>query len=135
LSNQTARFVHKVIPMLVCRDAAAEIAFCEIAFGAEELSRRAEDGVVVHALLRIGADLVMVHGETAHLASRSPEADGSSSVVIYLYIEDVDGVVKRALAAGARVLTEVQDQFWGDRMGRIIDPAGHVWNIATRAEV
>jgi len=128
-----AKFVRAVIPMLVCVDAAAEIEFCKAAFGAVELSRRTdEDGSVTHATLGIGEILIMVHGETAHLASRAPQGDGSSSVVIYLYLEDVDGVVERAVAAGARVLTPLEDCFWGDRMARIIDPQGHVWNVASR---
>ena len=128
-----AKFVRAVIPMLVCVDAAAEIEFCKAAFGAVELSRRTdEDGGVTHATLGIGEILIMVHGETAHLASRAPQGDGSSSVVIYLYLEDVDGVVERAVAAGARVLTPLEDCFWGDRMARIIDPHGHVWNVACR---
>jgi len=128
-----AKFVRAVIPMLVCVDAAAEIEFCKAAFGAVELSRRTdEDGSVTHATLGIGEILIMVHGETAHLASRAPQGDGSSSVVIYLYLEDVDGVVERAVAAGARVLTPLEDCFWGDRMARIIDPHGHVWNVASR---
>jgi PhnB protein len=121
--------------MLVCADAAAEMEFCKAAFGAVELSRRAaEDGRVTHATLGIGELLIMVHGETSHLASRAPLSDGSSPVVIYLYLEDVDGVVERAVAAGARVLTPVADQAWGDRMARIVDPAGHVWNLASRAD-
>jgi PhnB protein len=119
--------------MLVCADGAAEIEFCKAAFGATELSRRtAEDGSVTHATMGIGELLIMVHGVTAHLASRAPEGDGSSPVVIYLYLPDVDGVVARAVAAGARILTSVEDQVWGDRMGRIVDPAGHVWNLASR---
>jgi PhnB protein len=121
--------------MLVCADATAEIEFCKAAFGAAELSRRSdEDGSVTHATLRIGEFLIMVHGETAHLASRAPLKDGSTPVVIYLYLEDVDGVIARAVAAGARVLTAIEDQFWGDRMGRIVDPQGHVWNVASRVE-
>jgi PhnB protein len=126
-------FVRAVIPMLVCADAAAEIAFCAAAFGAVELSRRTDgDGSVTHATLGIGELLIMVHGETPHLASRAPLPDGSSPVVIYLYLEDVDAVVERAVAAGATVLTPIADQFWGDRMGRIVDPAGHLWNVASR---
>jgi PhnB protein len=89
---------------------------------------------VTHATLGIGELLIMVHGIAAHLASRAPEGDGSSPVVIYLYLPDVDGVVVRAVAAGARILTPVEDQFWGDRMARIVDPVGHVWNLASRAE-
>jgi PhnB protein len=126
-------YVRMVVPMLVCLDPAAEIDFCKAAFGAVELSRRSEgNGAVVHATLRIGEILVMVHGETEHLASRAPQLDGSSSVVIYLYLEDVDSIVESALTAGARVLTPLADQFWGDRMARIVDPAGHVWNVASR---
>jgi PhnB protein len=127
------RFIRAVIPMLVCADAAAEIEFCKAAFGAQELSRRSgADGVVTHATLGIGELLIMVHGETAHLASRAPLNDGSSPVVIYLYLEDADAVVERAVVAGARILTPIADQFWGDRMGRIVDPHGHVWNVASR---
>jgi len=124
-----------VIPMLVCVDAASEIDFCRIAFGAVELSRRSDpDETVVHATLTIGKELVMVHGETQSLASRAPDPDGSSPVVIYIYVEDVDNVIERALAAGAKILLPAANQFWGDRVGRIIDPAGHVWNVASRVE-
>ena len=122
-----------IIPMLVCRDAAAEIDFCQRAFGAVELSRReAEDGSVVHATLQIEGSLVMVHDESPHLESRAPQPDGSSPVVLYLYGEEVDAVIETAEVAGARVLLPAADQFWGDRVGRILDPSGHVWNIATR---
>ena len=99
------------------------------------MSRRVdEDGSVTHATLGIGDLLIMVHGETAHLASRAPLPDGSSPVVIYLYFEGVDAVIAQAVAAGARILTPIADQFWGDRMGRIVDPQGHVWNVASRVE-
>ena len=127
---------HKlVIPMLVCRDGAAEIEFCKAAFDAEVLARRAgQDGTVVHATLTIGGALIMIHGQYPHLASRAPESDGSSAVVIYVYVEDVDAVIQQALVAGARVLIPAANQFWGDRVGRIIDPSGHVWNVASRVE-
>jgi PhnB protein len=119
--------------MLVCRDAAAEIDFCKTTFAAVELSRRSgPGGIVVHATLRIGEAMIMIHGEFPNLASRAPQPDGSSSVVIYVSVEDVDRVIERALVAGARTLIPATNQFWGDRIGRIIDPAGHVWNIATR---
>jgi PhnB protein len=118
--------------MLVCRDAASEIDFCRAAFGAVELSRRAAaDGTVVHATLTIGEALIFVHGESPALGSRPPQLDGTSSVVIYVYLEDVDIAIDRAMAAGARVLIPVTNALWGDRVGRIIDPSGHVWNVAT----
>jgi len=123
------------IPMLVCRDATTEVGFCKAAFGADELSRRSgTDGAVVHATLRIGAAIIMLHSEFPTLASRAPKSDGSSPVVIYLYVGDVDSVIERATAAGARVLIPVANASWGDRVGRIIDPSGHVWNIATHIE-
>ena len=122
-----------IIPMLVCRDAAVEIDFCKHSFDAVELScRKAQNGSVVHATLQIGEAMFMVHGVTEHLASRAPHVDGSSPVVIYLYGEEVDTVIERAVTNGARILLPAADQFWGDRVGRIIDPEGHVWNIATR---
>jgi PhnB protein len=121
--------------MLVCRDAASEIEFLKAAFGAVELSRRsAADGSVLHATLGIGELLLMLHGETERLASRAPQPDGSSPVVVYLYLEGVDAAMARAVAAGAGILTPVADQFWGDRMGRIVDPSGHVWNVASRVD-
>jgi len=124
-----------IIPMLVCRDAEAELNFCVQAFNAVELSRRAsEEGGVIHATLMIHQSLIMVHNESPHLASKAPQTDGSSSVVTYIYDENVDDIIARAVALGARVLMPAEDQFWGDRVGRIIDPAGHVWNIAARID-
>jgi len=124
-----------VIPMLVCRDVSAEIDFCKTTFGAAELGRRpGPDGSVVHALLTIGGEMVIIEAEWPTLASRAPQPDGSSPVVIFVYVEDVDTVIERAVGAGATVLIPVKDQFWGDRTGRIIDPSGHVWTISTRIE-
>ena len=68
------------------------------------------------------------------MASRAPQPDGSSPVVIFVYVEDVDATMARAVAAGAKILLPVKNQFWGDRTGRIVDPAGHVWTISTRIE-
>ena len=124
-----------VIPRLVCRDPAAAIDFCAEALGAVELSRRAgPDGTVAHALMTIGPAMIMIEGEWPTLPSRAPKADGSSPVVIFVYVHDVDKTVERAIAAGAQVLVPLQDQFWGDRVAWIMDPSGHVWTIATRVE-
>ena len=123
-----------LIPMLICLDAASEIEFCKAAFGAVELARRAApDRTVIHATLKIGEALLMVHCEVPQLASRAPLPDGSSPVVIDLYVQDVDAVIAQATVAGARVPIPAADQFWGDRVGRIIDPAGHVWIVASNA--
>jgi PhnB protein len=121
--------------MLVCRDVSAEIDFCKTTLGAVELGRRpGPDGTMVHALLTIGGAMIIIEAEWPILTSRAPQPDGSSPVVIYVYVEDVDAAMERAVAAGARILLPVKDQFWGDRTGRMIDPSGHVWTIATRIE-
>ena len=125
----------KLIPRLFCRDVPAEIDFCTTAFGAVELGRRpGPDGTIIHGLLTISGAMVMIEAEFPSLPSRVPQPDGSSPVVIYVYVENVDQAVERAVAAGARILIPVQDQFWGDRIGWIIDPAGHVWTVASRVE-
>ena len=105
------------------------------AFGAVELGRRpGPDGSIAHALLTVSGAMIMIESEYPGLPSRVPALDGSSPVVIYIYVEDVDRAVERAVAAGAKVLIPVKNQFWGDRLGWIMDPAGHVWTVATRVE-
>jgi PhnB protein len=124
-----------VMPMLVCRDVSAAIDFCKATFNAVELVRRpGPDGTAAHAALTLGGAMIMIEAEWPTLASRAPQPDGSSPVVLYVYVEDVDLVLERAVAAGAKVLLPVKNQFWGDRTGRIIDPSGHVWTISTRIE-
>ena len=124
-----------IIPRLVCRDPASAIDFCARTFGAVERVRRpGPDGKVAHALMTIGPAMIMIEGEWPTLTSRAPKADGSSPVVVYVYVEDVDAAVERAVAVGAQVLMPIQNQFWGDRTASIMDPSGHVWTIATRIE-
>ena len=85
------------------------IEFCKTTFGAVEMGRRqSPNGTVVHALLTISAAMIM-----PTLANRAPQPDGSSLVVIFVYVEDVDQTVERAVAAGAKVLIPVKNQFWG----------------------
>ena len=124
-----------VIPRLVCRDPASAIDFCVSTFGAVELGRRpGPDGTVAHALMTIGPAMIMIECEWPTLPSRAPTADGSSPVVIFVYVQDVDQTVERAVARGAQVLMPAQNQFWGDRIAWIMDPSGHVWTVATRIE-
>ena len=124
-----------VIPRLVCRDPAAEIDFCVRAFEAVELNRRpGPDGSVAHALLTLGGEMVMIEAEWPTLPGRAPAADGTSPVVIFLYVPDVDRTVDRAVACGGRVLVPLRDQFWGDRTAWLMDPSGHVWTVASRVE-
>lgn len=124
-----------IMPRLVCRDAAAEMEFCTRTFEAEELNRRlGPDGTVAHGLLKIGGELIMIEGEWPTLPSRAPMLDGTSPVVIFVYVPDVDATVERAVSNGARVLVPLQNQFWGDRIAWFMDPAGHVWTVASRVE-
>jgi PhnB protein len=127
--------VSAIIPRLFCRDVAKEIDFCANAFGALEIVRRPGlDGKVAHAMMRFGPVMLTIEAEWPGLPSRGPEADGSSPVVMYVYVEDVDKTVERALAAGARILRPLENQLWGDRIGWLTDPQGHVWTVATRVE-
>jgi PhnB protein len=124
-----------VIPRLFCRDPVAEIEFCTATFGAVELNRRpGSDGKTAHALITIGPAMVMIESEWPQVANRAPAPDGSSPVVLFVYVENVDETTARAEATGARILMPPANQFWGDRTAWIIDPAGHVWTIATRVE-
>lgn len=124
-----------VTPRLICREPVAEIDFITRTFGAQELARRpGADGKVAHALLTIGPAMIMVESEWPTITNRAPRPDGSSPVVLYVYVEDVDKTVERAVDAGAKVLSPATDQFWGDRTAWVMDPSGHVWTIATRIE-
>ncbi|HSE52133.1 MAG TPA: VOC family protein [Gemmatimonadales bacterium] len=119
----------------MCRDPALAIDFCVAVFDAVELGRRpGPDGKVAHALLTIGPAMVMIETEWPTLPSRAPVRDGSSPVVVFVYVSDVDRTVERAVGRGAEVLVPLQNQFWGDRMAWIMDPSGHVWTVATRIE-
>jgi PhnB protein len=124
-----------VIPRLVCPNPAAEIEFCAGVFGAVEINRRsAPDGTIAHALLTIGPAMIMIEREWPSVPSRAPSTDGSSPVVIFVYVRDVEETLERATAAGARVLLAPRNQFWGDRTAWMVDPSGHVWTLATRIE-
>jgi len=122
--------------MLVCQSPEAEVNFCAAAFGAvEQVRRPGPDGSPIHIAMRINDAFLVVQSEFPDVvASRAPSADGSSSVVIFVYVADVDQAVERAVGMGAKVLVPAQNQFWGDRTARILDPSGHVWTVASRIE-
>lgn len=125
---------HAVAPHLIVRGARTAIAFYQRAFGAEELSRMpAPDGRILHAELRIGDAVFSLCDEFGD-ALRSPHALGGTSVVVHLWVENVDAVFAEAIEAGSKVLMPVADMFWGDRQGKVKDPFGHEWSIATRVE-
>ena len=124
-----------VMPRLFCRDPGAELDFCKKVFLAEEIVRRpGPDGGVSHALIKIGGEMLMIESEWPNFANRAPAMDGSSPVAIFVYVEDVDQAVERAVAGGAKLLVPAANQFWGDRIAWIMDPSGHVWTVATRVK-
>jgi len=126
---------HTATPYLVVKGAASAIEFYKKAFGATELMRMADpSGRVMHAEIKIGNSPIMLADEFPEMGARSPQAYGGSPVSIFLYVEDVDALANQAIAAGAKVLMPVQDQFWGDRYGKLADPFGHVWSVATHKE-
>jgi PhnB protein len=126
---------HSVTPYLTVDDAAKAIEYYKQVFGAKERVRMdAPDGKVGHAELEIGDSLVMLSDSFPQSSSKSPKELGGTSAGVFLYVEDVDAVVKKAVDAGATVTMEVADQFWGDRFGSVQDPFGHVWSVATHVE-
>jgi PhnB protein len=126
---------HSVIPYLIVHDAAKAIEFYKGVFGATELMRMpAPDGRIGHAEIRIGNSTVMLADEHAEIGALSPRTVGGSPVMLMVYVEDVDAVFGRAVAAGAKVVREVANQFYGDRTGGFDDPFGHKWYAATHIE-
>ncbi len=126
---------HSVTPHLVVDGGAAAIDFYKATFGAKEVSRLAlPDGRIAHAELKIGDSLIMVTDEFPDWGNHSPKSLKGSPVHLHLYVEDVDSLAQRAVAGGAEVLIPIADQFYGDRAGRLRDPYGHVWIVATHKE-
>jgi PhnB protein len=120
---------------LAVDDASKAIDYYKQAFGAKERFRMdAPEGKIGHAELEIGDSLVMLSDPFPQSNVRPPSEVGGTTASVFMYVDDVDGVVKQAVDAGATVTMEVADQFWGDRFGTITDPFGHVWSIATHVE-
>lgn len=124
--------MHTVTPHLICDGATDAIEFYKKAFNAVELGRvPGPQGKLLHALIRIGDSTVMLVDEFPDWGSIGPKSLKGSPVTIHLYTQDVDALFKQAVAAGAKVAMPVEDMFWGDRYGKLEDPFGHHWSIAT----
>jgi len=126
-----------VTPYLVIKGAAKAIDYYKKVFGATVVVRMdGPNGTVGHAELKIGDSRIMLADENPKMGQGHTSAAtiGASPVSLYLYIPDVDSVVKRAVAEGAKILKPVEDQFYGDRSGFIQDPFGHLWGVATHVE-
>jgi len=125
---------HTVTPHLVVAGGAAALDFYKKAFGAEEVMRTDAMGKVVHAEIKIGDSRVMLADEMPQMKSVGPQTLKGTSVTLYVYVKDCDALFDRAVAAGAKAMHPMQNQFYGDRCGAVQDPFGHVWNIATHVE-
>ena len=124
--------MHSVTPHLICAGAAKAIEFYKQAFGATEQARLpGPDGRLMHAAVKIGDSQVMLVDEMPEWGALGPKSLKGSPVTIHLYVDDVDAVVARAVKAGAKVTMPVAEQFWGDRYGKLVDPFGHHWSVAT----
>ena len=126
---------HTVTPYLMVRDAATALEFYKKAFGAVELMRfPGPGGKIMHAEVKIGDSPVMLADEMPEMGHVGPQTLGGAGVSMLLYVKDVDASFKQAIAAGATEKRPVEDQFYGDRTGTLVDPFGHVWSISTHKE-
>jgi len=126
---------HAVTPYLSVIGAAQAIDFYKKAFGAKEVMRMpGPSGTIGHAEIEIGGSRIMLADEHPEMNFRGPKSFGGTTVHIHLYVPDVDKLVKQAMAVGAKTPRPVADQFYGDRVGSLEDPFGHVWHVATHKE-
>ena len=126
---------HSLTPNLVCRNAAQAIEFYKAVFGATELMRMpGPGGKIMHAELQIGDSRFFVNDTMSKSMPGGPEPGASNPMYLHVYVADVDTTFNRAVEGGARVDMAVQDMFWGDRYGKLTDPFGQQWGIATHKE-
>jgi PhnB protein len=126
---------HAVTPYLAINGGANAIDFYKRAFGATERMRMAQpDGRIGHAELQIGDSCIMLADEFPDMKFHSPAKYGGTPVTLHVYVDDCDAIVNQAVAAGAKIVHPIKNQFYGDRSGTISDPFGHVWHISTHVE-
>ena len=126
---------HTLTPFLTVRDAVKAIDFYKQAFGATERGvMKGPDGKVMHAELMIGNSIIMLSDEFPEFGALSPQSTGGAGMCLHIYLDGVDAAFDRAVKAGAEVEMPVMDQFWGDRYGKLKDPFGHKWSIATHTK-
>ncbi len=126
---------HILTPSIVVRGAAEAIEFYKKAFGAKEKHRMGgPGGKIMHAEIKIGDSILMLADEMPEMGNKSPQSYGGSGSSILIYTKNVDALFQQAVAAGAKPVMPVADQFWGDRYGQVTDPYGHVWQLATHKE-
>jgi PhnB protein len=126
----------RLIPSLAVDDAAGAIEFYTRVFGARERTRMdGPDGTIAHAELELGdGGVLMLADPFPQMTTKPPRELGGTTAGVFMYVEDVDALVQRAVDAGATLALPPEDMFWGDRYGKIVDPFGHEWEIATHVE-
>jgi PhnB protein len=123
---------HSISPALTCKDAARAIEYYKKAFNAQEIMRMpSPDGKISHAELKIGDSIIFLNDEMGPMAETS---SGTPRMSLFLYVEDADTIFNNAVKAGGKVDMALENQFWGDRYGKVTDPFGHQWGIATHVE-
>ena len=133
--NPIPQGYHEVTPYLFIKGAADAIEYYKKVFGATERMRMpGPNGRVMHAEIEIGDSIVMLADEHPQMGARSPQTIGGTACSLHVYVRDVDTVVKNAVDSGAQLARPVENQFYGDRSGTIIDPFGHMWSVATHIE-
>jgi PhnB protein len=126
---------HTLTPFLTVRGAARAIEFYKQAFGAVDRgAMKGPDGKIMHAEMMIGDSIIMLSDEFPEFGSLSPQSTGGAGMGLHIYLDGVDAAFDRAVKAGAEVEMPVMDQFWGDRYGKLKDPFGHHWSIATHSK-
>ncbi len=134
-TNAAPRGYHTVTPSIIVRTGAKAIEFYKRAFGAEEVNRmEGPGGSIMHAEIRIGDSLIMLSEENEQWGTKSPLSTNGNPGSLHIYVSDADASFKRAIDAGAAVAYPLEDAFWGDRYGKVRDPFGHEWGIATRVK-
>lgn len=127
--------IHEVFPYLHIKNCAKAVDFYKQAFGVTELFRLTEPGGRIgHVELDFGGTTIMLADEFPECDIRGPETIGGASATVHLHVDDADALIASAAAAGAKVVQEPQDWFYGERSGTILDPFGHRWNIGHSIE-
>jgi len=125
---------HSISPSLTCKNAASAIDFYKSVFGATEIMRMpGPDGKIMHAELKIGDSIIFINDEFPGMAA-APAPGVTPSTYLFLYTEDVDSVYNRAVSMGSKVTMPLDNMFWGDRYGKVMDPFGHQWGVAQHVE-
>ena len=126
---------NNITPYLIAKNASKAIDFYKQVFDAKEVLRmEAPNNRIGHAELTIGDSKFMISDECPEVEALAPHTPGCSAVTLHLYVEDVDKVAEKAIAHGAKLLRKIEDQFYGDRCGTIVDPFGHKWHLSTHIE-